>query len=157
MFVIFWVQKDFYTSILEDLKPHSYFIVFNAKIDNSVKLIAVENDDFWYYVITKEGISKSDYVDTMKPILEGKTPFLFKTDPGKTLNYQIVNTHSKIDSLLQVGPKALVNSFFNKFGVARGDIEDDIKPYLIAELFERKIACKIDDETGLLFIQDLKE
>lgn len=63
-----------------------------------------------------------------------------------------VKESQKIKSNFKKGLKRFIEIYFNDDLIEKGNTNEEERAFIIKILFENKISCYIDDETGLLIL-----
>jgi hypothetical protein len=147
-------SDSFYNKVLNDFKPHSYYISLKIKRSQYEGIAIIENGDLFYWFNNQKGINQEEYVIYMKDLLKNKKRLdLGDIDTNRwgffsvSSNYMLLKEHSN---------KRIwdfINANFHPFGNELFVINDPTEQWrVINEFFQVGIASRTDDESGYLFL-----
>lgn len=147
------IQSDsFIEKITDDFNSNSNFLVLNIKSNNYNGQTIIENDDlFTYYQIT-ENKNKKEYKLLVQEILTKKNYLKINEKSIEKWGFIKVKESQKIKSNFKKGLKRFIEIYFNDDLIEKGNTNEEERAFIIKILFENKISCYIDDETGLLIL-----
>ena len=147
------IQGDsFIEKTTNDFNSNSNFLVLNIKSNYYNGQAIVENDDlFTYYQIT-ENKNKQEYKLLVQEILTKKNYLKINEKSIENWGFIKVKESQKIKSNFKKGLKRFIEIYFNDNLIEKGNTNEEEKAFIIKILFENKISCHIDDETGLLIL-----
>lgn len=147
------IQGDsFIEKTTNDFNSNSNFLVLNIKSNNYNGQAIVENDDlFTYYQIT-ENKNKQEYKLLVQEILTKKNYLEINEKSIEKWGFIKVKESQKIKSNFKKGLKRFIEIYFNNDLIEKGNTNEEERAFIIKILFENKISCHIDDETGLLIL-----
>lgn len=154
LFLSFYLaQSDsFIEKITADFNSNSNFLVLDIKSKNYNGLAIIENDDlFTYYQITQNK-NKQEYKLLVQEILTKKNYLEINEQSIEKWGFIKVKESQKIKSKLKKGLKRFIKIYFNDDLIEKGNTGEEERAFIIKILFENKISCYIDDETGLLIL-----
>ena len=154
LFLSFYLaQSDsFIEKTTADFNSNSNFLVLDIKSKNYNGLTIIENDDlFTYYQITQNK-NKQEYKLLVQEILTKKNYLEINEESIEKWGFIKVKVSQKIKSKLKKGLKRFIKIYFNDDLIEKGNTDEEERAFIIKILFENKISCYIDDETGLLIL-----
>lgn len=136
----------FIDKLIDDFGRYSLYI--SIKTEDNTKYI-IENDDLFYCLKNQNSIDKKQYQKYVKDRLTHGNSFKII---NLNSNFSRVCNVSGIEAQAQKGIDKFINKYFDNGKTLKGGITDRERVAIIQKLFEWKVACKIDCETGYLII-----
>ncbi|MBS1778909.1 MAG: hypothetical protein JST70_06265 [Bacteroidetes bacterium] len=146
-------NQDFYSLVLSDFGMHTFYVSLDIRSQTYSGRVVVPNDHLYDVLQNKNNYSEKRYISILEPILKNHSIL----DLGEIdLNYYgflVVRKNEKVSEDKQY--------FFSRyFNMTNGvyvikDSANKMKASIVNKLFEWKIPCKTDDESGYLYV--LKE
>lgn len=147
------IQNDsFIEKILNDFRTNSKFLALNIKSLNYNGLVIIENDDLCLFFQMTYNKEKKDYKSFIKNCMNKKTVLDLGSHNLDKWNFIRVKKNKKVSNNLKKGLDEFIKVYFDENFVEKGNIRDNERIYIIKILFDNRISCHIDDETGLLLI-----
>lgn len=136
----------FIDKLTDDFGRYSLYI--SIKTEDNTKYI-IENDDLFFCLKNQNSLDKKQYQEYVKDNLTyGKS---FKIINLNSNFIKVYNVPS-VEAQAQKGIDKFIKKYFDNGKTLKDNISDREKVAIIQKLFEWKIACKIDCETGYLVI-----
>jgi hypothetical protein len=147
-------SNSFIEKIIDDFKSNSNYLAVNIKTNNYKGIAIVENDDlFTYYQISQKG-SKEEYKSFIREILVKKSYLDMSNESIEKWGFIKVNESKKIKCKLEKGLNKFIKTYFNEDLTEKGNMSEEEKAYVIKILFDNMRSCYVDDETGLLILNE---
>jgi hypothetical protein len=148
------IQQDttFPDKILNDFNPrHSWFLAIDVNSSQYNGPVIIQNAElFWFYNQTKK-LNERQYHAFVKGKLSANAPFDIGSANLSKWNFVKAKPIKSINQNAMKGVDAFIKIYFDG-RVIKETVPDNEKPAIIRKLFEWKIACITDDETGYLMI-----
>ncbi len=143
-------ETNFFKKVVSDHNRHSYFVVVNVCSPTYNGKIAVENSDLYSFFHAQNKITETSYEKIIIDKLSKNECLKIKTSKLEN-NFTKVRNIAAVNKTAQKGMKVFVETYFNN-NVLKSEINGEYRAAIICKLFEWKIACKTDDESGYLII-----
>ena len=140
---------SFINKVLNDFDKYSYFLVIEVKTLKTTESYIIQNHNLFNYLKNTKKISKENYINIMKDKLTKKTPLIID-NPNS--NFIKISKNENVESNAKKGLAEFIKTYFDNEKVLKENIVEVEKIAIIQKLFEWKVPCKIDDETGYLII-----
>ncbi|HLP93284.1 MAG TPA: hypothetical protein VK168_04570 [Saprospiraceae bacterium] len=115
--------------------------------------IIIENDNLYVYMNRSKKIGKNKYIQKMDKIMAQQKCVDFLSQCSEEDGGYKVKYIERITSVAKLGKEHFITAYFDN-GKLKGSQTKEEKIAIIAQLFEWEIACKQDDESGILVIEN---
>lgn len=145
------ITKDmsFINKVLNDFNRYSYFLVIEVKTTKNKDSYIIQNHNLFNYLQNTDKVSKEDYIKIMRDKLANKMPL---TIDNPTSNFIKISDNENVKINAKKGLTLFIETYFDNRIVLKENVTEAEKIAIIQQLFEWKVPCKIDDETGYLII-----
>lgn len=142
-------RKKFYQLTTSDFSRYSFYVGINLKSGKKVSPALIENDDLYYVFSKEKNIPKDEYSNLIvSKLLFDSSIEVLETD---TSRFKYVFPIESVIADSKIGREFFIRKYFEK-KVLRSQLSEHVKTAVIYQLFKWGIACKQDDETGLVVI-----
>jgi hypothetical protein len=144
------MENSFYEKVLSDFKRHSYFISLRCQFLDDSGIYVVENNDLYFLLHKLNSVNESSYKRLIKNKLYDNATLIINMNV--TSNFMKVNENNNINLNAKKGEIFFIDFYFRNKKVIKKEITKEEEVSIIHTLFKWDIACKCDDETGVLLI-----
>lgn len=149
-------QSDsFVDKVVNDFRMNSKFLALNIKALDYIGSVIIENDDLYLFYQLTYHKNKADYKSFIKNCIEKKITIDIGNHNLDKWNFIKVKKNISVSNNLKKGLDKFIKVYFNKNMVEKENVKNEERANIIKILFDNKIACYIDDETGLLLINKM--
>lgn len=143
--------QKFITKVISDFDRYSFFVALEIKSPEYNGKVVIENDDLYNYYNKTQDVDKKTYQEIAYRMLQTKTTLTINKEDLTRFNFLIVPNDKSVIENAHRGVEHFVATYFNG-RVLKDNISDNELYVIIYQLYNFKIASKIDDETGYLVI-----
>jgi hypothetical protein len=145
-------HTTFLDKVLNDFNPrHSWFLVIDVKSSHYNGPVVIENAQlFWFYNQTKK-LNEKEYQAFAKEKLKTNAPFDIGSANLSQWDFLKAPEINSVNQNARKGVDGFIKTYFDDYMIKAGVSENE-KRAIIRKLFEWKIACVTDDESGYLVI-----
>ena len=144
-------SEKFIKKVISDFDRYSFFVSLEIKSPDYNGKVVIENDDLYNYYNITQDIDKKTYQEIAYRMLQTKTTLTINKEDLARFNFLIVPNDKSVIDNAQKGVERFIATYFNG-RVLKDNISDNELYMIIYQLYNFKIASKIDDETGYLVI-----
>lgn len=148
------IQKNdeyFFKKVLSDFSRNSYFVLINRTLAEETTGYIIKNDDLYSFIHKSSGVMQDEYVKKMSATLSKNESLQIVSKEIKAYSFFKVLPNEEISNDAEKGKSYFLEKYFNE-RVLKGGITDNDKYLIISILYQWRVACKIDDESGYLII-----
>lgn len=150
--IYFLFQQDFYAKVVNDLKRYGPFIAVPVKTKKYRGTMVTENNDLYVHYLVKRRWTSGQYVPYMHLKVVNRDTIQLPDeyiDEGEGY----ITPALEVDSSMSVD-KITDLYFFTPAGtkIFKEGISHAEQRKVVRWLFEHKVECRTDDETGLIYI-----
>ena len=144
-------SEKFIKKVISDFDRYSFFVSLEIKSPEYNGKVVIENDDLYNYYNITQDLDKKTYQEMVYRMLQKKTMLTINKEDLTRFNFLIVPNDKSVIDNAQMGIEHFIETYFNG-RVLKDNISDNELYMIIYQLYNFKIASKIDDETGYLVI-----
>jgi hypothetical protein len=144
---------DFSNKVTSNFVGEGYYLSLNIETKSYKGPIVIENNNLYYYLNKKKKYTQKKYKKILKNILDNNLFLVVDEDIFSEFQFIKVILNKKIESDFQKGKDIFLQTYFNK-NVSRKGIPRNEQLVIIQKLFELKITCYTDDESGAIVFEE---
>ncbi|AEV99378.1 hypothetical protein A4D02_34245 [Niastella koreensis] len=141
---------DFFTKVLNDNGRYGAFLALKVKSKSFTGTVVTENFCLYRYYNETHGWQKNEYVNFLRERLNADDTIRLDDQYIKS-GHCFFTSEIKVDSL---SANEIVKLYFTpgEISVMRSGITFNDRNRIVRKLFENKVACRTDDETGAVVL-----
>ncbi len=141
----------FFNKVLSDFSRNSYFVMINGTLAGQTSVYLIKNDDLYSFFNKMTGAVQKGYIQKMLIILKKKETLQITCNAVKDYSFINVLPDKTVSDDAKKGMPYFLQKYF-KGRVLKDGIADADKYLIISILYQQRITCKIDDESGYVIM-----
>jgi hypothetical protein len=141
-------SEKLHDRILDSFTNHSLYVVINVESDAYNGKVIIQNRHLFLFLKEYNKLDRENYKSFMKELLSKNSELSIRKTDLEKWKFNKVPKDESVEVSAKKGKDFFIENYFRN-GFLKEDANGNLFT-IIAQLFEWKIATKIDDETGVL-------